>query len=62
MGEWGIGQAKKYSWPKIADRILDFYQFCQKQKEKRPQKLLFLKAILNKVDAVLQKDILDWLR
>jgi len=62
MGEWGIEEAKKYSWPKIADRILDFYQFCQKQKEKRPQKPLFLKAILKVVDAVLQKDILDWLR
>jgi len=62
MGQWGIAQAKKYSWPKIADRVLDFYQFCQKQKEKRPQKPFSLKAILNKVDAVLQKDILDWLR
>jgi len=62
MGEWGITQAKKYSWPKIADQILGFYKICQKQKEKRRPKPLFLKAILNKVDAVLQKDILDWLR
>jgi len=62
MGEWGIAQAKKYSWPKIADQILGFYKICQKQKEKRRPKPLFLKAILNKVDAVLQKDILDWLR
>ena len=62
MGEWGIREAKKYSWPKIADQILGFYKICQKQKEKRPPKPLFLKAILNKVDAVLQKDILDWLR
>jgi phosphatidylinositol alpha-mannosyltransferase len=62
MGEWGIKEAKKYSWPKIADRVLEFYQFCQKQKEKRPEKPFSLKAILNKVDAVLQKDILDWLR
>lgn len=26
MGEWGLKEAQRYSWSKIADRILDFYQ------------------------------------
>ncbi|MDD5696711.1 MAG: glycosyltransferase family 4 protein, partial [Candidatus Pacebacteria bacterium] len=26
MGEWGLRHAKKYSWEKVADRILDFYK------------------------------------
>ncbi len=34
MGEWGIEEAKKYSWPKIADQVLDFYKLCRKQKKK----------------------------
>jgi phosphatidylinositol alpha-mannosyltransferase len=34
MGEWGKKEAKKYSWEKIAERVLDFYQFCQKEKNK----------------------------
>ena len=26
MGEWGIAEAKNYSWPKIADQVLKFYK------------------------------------
>jgi len=29
MGEWGIEEAKKYSWEKIANQILDFYYKCK---------------------------------
>jgi len=58
MGEWGIREAKKYSWPKIAARILDFYQLCQKQKEKRKEKSSSIyQQIIKKVDKVLSKDI-----
>lgn len=32
MGEWGIKEAQKYSWPKIADQVLDFYELCMKKK------------------------------
>jgi glycosyltransferase involved in cell wall biosynthesis len=32
MGEWGFKEAKKYSWSKITDKILDFYRFCWKNK------------------------------
>ena len=34
MGEWGIETAKKYSWEKIADQVLEFYKVCRKNKEK----------------------------
>jgi len=34
MGQWGIEEAKKYSWQKIADQILAFYELCRKEKEK----------------------------
>lgn len=32
MGEWGRKEAENYSWNKIAKKILDFYQLCQKAK------------------------------
>jgi phosphatidylinositol alpha-mannosyltransferase len=32
MGKWGIKEAKKYSWPKIADQVLAFYKLCSKKK------------------------------
>jgi phosphatidylinositol alpha-mannosyltransferase len=35
IGKWGIVEAKKYSWPKIASQVLDFYKFCQKNRKKR---------------------------
>jgi len=34
MGEWGIREAKKYSWSKIADRVLNFYHEVAKAKKK----------------------------
>ncbi|MBL7142529.1 MAG: glycosyltransferase family 4 protein [Candidatus Pacebacteria bacterium] len=33
MGEWGTQEAKKYSWPKIADEVLNFYKLCRKAKK-----------------------------
>ena len=35
MREWGIAEAQKYSWPKIADQVLDFYQLCLEKKNKK---------------------------
>jgi len=29
MGKWGEREAKKYSWGKITDKILEFYQLCK---------------------------------
>ena len=32
MGDWGLREAQKYAWPKIADQVLDFYELCKKKK------------------------------
>ncbi|OGZ19066.1 MAG: hypothetical protein A2175_01955 [Candidatus Nealsonbacteria bacterium RBG_13_42_11] len=32
MGKWGTEEAKKYSWPRIADQVLAFYDLCKKRK------------------------------
>jgi phosphatidylinositol alpha-mannosyltransferase len=34
LGKWGEKEAQKYSWEKIAEKVLDFYKICQKEKEK----------------------------
>jgi phosphatidylinositol alpha-mannosyltransferase len=34
MREWGLKNAQKYSWEKISEKVLNFYQFCKKEKEK----------------------------
>jgi phosphatidylinositol alpha-mannosyltransferase len=34
LGQWGIQEAKKYSWEKVTEKIIDFYLFCQKSKQK----------------------------
>ncbi len=33
MGEWGLKEAQKYSWPRIVDQALDFYKHCGKKKK-----------------------------
>lgn len=38
MGEQGIKEAQEYSWAKVADRVLAFYELCQKEKKKRENK------------------------
>ena len=57
MGEWGRIEAQNYSWSKITNRVLDFYELCQKRKQKRQKFTLdkFLKKIYN-------KNILSWLK
>ena len=35
MGEWGLKEAGRYSWEKIAERVLGFYKLCQKRRKKR---------------------------
>jgi len=32
MGKWGQKEAQKYSWPRVVDQILNFYQICKKHK------------------------------
>jgi len=30
IGEWGLKEVKKYTWEKVADRVLEFYKSCKK--------------------------------
>jgi phosphatidylinositol alpha-mannosyltransferase len=65
MGKWGIKEAKKYSWDKIADKILNFYQFCQKEKAKKEREIFPPEKLFEKLDKENIKDlndILKWLR
>ncbi len=32
LGAWGLKEAQNYGWPKIADRVLKFYELCAKTK------------------------------
>ena len=59
MGEWGRIEAKNYSWSKIADQVLDFYELCRKNKRKRKEKLISLNKILEKTYT---KDFINWLK
>ena len=59
MGEWGLKEAKKYSWPKIADQVLNFYQLCRKYKQKKQKKSFSLDKIIKKMYT---KNILNWLK
>ncbi|MFH1894476.1 MAG: glycosyltransferase family 4 protein [Patescibacteria group bacterium] len=34
MGAWGIQESKKYSWPKVVDKVLAFYKLCLAKKQK----------------------------
>lgn len=38
LGKWGEERAKEYAWPKIATKILQFYELCKKEKQKRKNK------------------------
>lgn len=64
MGQWGIPQAKKYSWPKIASQVLNFYQFCLREKRKRKKaEDFFLEESFEKIfSKIYNKNILDWLK
>lgn len=63
MGEWGIKEAQNYSWSKIADRVLDFYQLCLKQKPKQEKEEFPLEILIDKIlKKMYSKNILDWLK
>jgi phosphatidyl-myo-inositol alpha-mannosyltransferase len=34
MGDWGLKEARKYSWPIIAEKVLKFYETCRNLKNK----------------------------
>ena len=49
MGKWGLKEAQNYSWQKVAERILNFYEFCQKQKQKRKKPSFSLERSFDKL-------------
>jgi len=50
MGEWGLKEAPKYSWQKVANQVLNFYQLCWRDKQKREKMKSFsLEKQINKV-------------
>ncbi len=53
MGQWGIEEAKKYSWPKVASQVLDFYHLCWQYKPKRAKTKSF--SLQNSFYKVLNK-------
>jgi phosphatidylinositol alpha-mannosyltransferase len=50
MGQWGIEEAKKYSWQRVATQVLKFYQVCWQKKQKQEEKEGFsLEKQINKI-------------
>jgi phosphatidylinositol alpha-mannosyltransferase len=65
MGKWGMEEAKKYSWDKIANQIVNFYQFCQKEKAKKEKESFSAEKLFEKLDKENIKDlddVLKWLK
>ena len=63
MGEWGQTEAQKYSWPKIAEKVLNFYRLCKKEKQKREKREFSFEQTFAKIlNVIYNKDILNWLK
>lgn len=65
MAKWGQKEAKNYSWEKIGGKILNFYQFCQKEKAKKEKEIFPAEKLFEKLDKENIKDlddILKWLK
>jgi len=65
MGKWGKSEAKKYSWDRICNKVLNFYQFCQKEKAKKEKESFSPEKLFEKFDKENIKDlddILKWLK
>jgi len=61
MGNWGWKEAQKYSWPKIADQVLGFYQICKKRKQEK-KKDFFKKSFTKILNKIYNQDWLKKLR
>jgi len=65
MGEWGKKEAKNYSWDKVCNKVLNFYRFCQKEKDKKEKESFSAEKFFEKLDKENIKDledILKWLK
>ncbi len=52
LRHWGIKEAKKYSWSKIADQVLEFYELSKKERIKQAKRKRF----------AYNQEFLDWLK
>lgn len=62
MGKWGIQEAKKYSWERVAERVLSFYQFCLKEKRKRKKGFSLEKSVDRIINKFYNKIVLNRLK
>ncbi|MCP6718743.1 MAG: glycosyltransferase family 4 protein [Patescibacteria group bacterium] len=54
-------EAKKYSWPKVTNQVLDFYRVCQEAKTKKRKNGFSLKNIESKIFDIANKDVSKWI-
>lgn len=62
MAKWGKKEVKNYSWDKICDKILNFYQFCQKEKAKKEKEIFPPEKLFERLDKENIKDLEDLLK
>jgi phosphatidylinositol alpha-mannosyltransferase len=61
FGDWGREEAVKFSWPRVAKQVLDFYDFCSEEKQKRKRETLSVEELWKEMGNKDIKGILDWL-
>jgi len=54
----GLKEARPYSWEKVANEVLDFYNLCKKEKRKKRTNGSSLEKILRKMAT---KDVREWI-
>jgi len=58
MRSFGLKLAKEYSWPKITDKVLDFYQLCLENKKDKKTRLR-KRDYLKRIGGRLKKEIIN---
>ena len=58
MSNFGLKLAKEYSWPKITDKVLDFYQLCLENKKDKKTRLR-KRDYLKRIGGRLKKEIIN---
>jgi phosphatidylinositol alpha-mannosyltransferase len=59
VAEEGIEEVKEYSWKKVVDKILDFYEICKKNKSKKRKNSFSLQKIIKKLASKDISDLID---
>lgn len=58
----GLKEVKEYSWPKITDKVLDFYEICRKEKQTKKKEKFFLHAFDKNIEKLYDKTVPNWLK